>query len=141
MLLRDLTRVWVSEYETINHYGEKSKKWHLKKVGLAVSDINTMSVEELNKIEVNKLIAKNRNDLIWLNIQQDINELDRKPTGEVDYSIEKARTNMEYDIQKGNGISLTDISKLENFVPDYIVTDKTKIGNTTLYKLEKNNGN
>ncbi len=140
MLLRDLTKVWVSEYETINHYGEKSKKWHLKKEGLAVSDINSMPVKELNKIEVKELIAKNRKDIVWLNIQQDVNELDRKPTGEVDYSIENARTNIDYDIQKGNGISLTDISKLEYFVPEYIVTDKIKIGGTTLYKLEKNNG-
>ena len=48
---------------------------------------------------------------------------------------------MNYDIQKGNGISLTDISKLDSFIPDYLVTDAPKIGRTTLYKLEKNNGN
>ena len=47
---------------------------------------------------------------------------------------------MEYDIKKGNGISLTDISKISNFVPDYKVTDCPKIGKTTLYKLEKYNG-
>ncbi len=141
MLLRDLTRVWVSEYETINEHGEKSKKWKLKKEGLSVSEINKMSVEQLNKLEVNKLFAKNKNDTIWLNIQQDINELDRKPTGEVDYSVENARTNIDYDIQKGNGISLTDVSNLECFVPDYIITDKIKIGSTILFKLEKNNGN
>lgn len=141
MLLRDLTRVWVSEYETISEHGEKSKKWKLKKEGLLVSDINKMPINELNKLEVNKLIAKNKNDTIWLNIQQDINELDRKPTGEVDYSIENARTNIDYDIQKGNGISLTNVSDLEHFVPDYIVTDKIKIGSTILFKLEKNNEN
>lgn len=110
MLLRDLIKVYISEYETINNFGEKSKKWKYK--GIA-----------------------------WLNLQQDINELDRKPTGEVDYSIINARTDKEYDIKKGNGISLTDISQSDNFVPDYIVTDNPKIGNTTLYKLEQNNGN
>lgn len=110
MLLRDLTRVWVSEYETISNHGEKLKKWKMK------------------------------DEKIWLNIQQDINELDRNSSGEVDYSIEKARTNMDYDIQKGNGISIEDKSSLENFVPDYIVTDKIKIGSTTLYKMEKYNG-
>ena len=47
---------------------------------------------------------------------------------------------MDYDIQKGNGISLTDISKLDSFVPDYTVTDCPKIGKTILYKLEKYNG-
>lgn len=109
MLLRDLTKVYISEYETINDHGEKSKKWKHK--GIA-----------------------------WLNLQQDVNELDRKPTGEVDYSIVNARTDSEYDIQKGNGISLTDISKLESFVPDYTVTDAPKIGSTTLYKLGKYNG-
>ena len=88
MLLRDLTKVYISEYETINDHGEKSKRWKYK--GIA-----------------------------WLNLQQDVNELDRKPTGEVDYSIVNARTDKEYDIQKGNG---------------------TNIGTTILYKLEKNNG-
>lgn len=109
MLLRDLTKVYVSEYETINDHGEKSKKWKFK--GIA-----------------------------WLNLQQDVNELDRKPSGEVDYSIVNARTDREYYIKKGNGISLIDISKLESFVPDYTVTDNPKISSTTLYKLEKYNG-
>ncbi len=116
MLLRDLTKVWVSEYETVNNRGEKSKNWKFKPMDT-------------------------KQKYVYLNLQQDINELDRKPTGEVDYSIEKARTDVDYNIQKGNGISLTDISELEYFVPDYLVTDKIKIGSTTLYKLEKNNGN
>ena len=110
MLLRDLIRVWVSEYEEINDHGEYTKKWKYK--GIA-----------------------------WLNLQQDVNELDRKSTGEVDYSIYKGRTTRNYDIQKSNGISLTDISDKEDFIPDYMVTDKIKIGSTTLYKLEKYNGN
>ena len=78
--------------------------------------------------------------MAYLNLQQDLNELDRNSAGEVDYGIENARTDMEYDIQKGNGISLKDISKLDSFIPDYTVTDCPKIGNTTLYKLEKYNG-
>ena len=76
----------------------------------------------------------------YLNLQQDLNELDRNSAGEVDYSIENARTDMEYDIRKGNGISISDISKLGSFIPDYLVTDCPKIGKTTLYKLEKYNG-
>lgn len=115
MLLRDLTEVWISEYETINDHGEKSKKWKFKKL-------------------------KTKTGTAFLNLQQDLNELDRNSAGEVDYSIENARTTMNYDIQKGNGISLTDISNLESFVPDYTVTDCPKIGNTALYKLEKYNG-
>lgn len=110
MLLRDLTKVYISEYETINDHGEKSKIWKYK--GIA-----------------------------WLNLQQDVNELDRKPTGEVDYSIVNARTDKEYNIEKGNGISFKDISQLQKFAPEYTVTDAPKIGSTILYKLEKYNGN
>lgn len=109
MLLRDLTRVWVSEYEEINNHGEKSKKWKYK--GIA-----------------------------WLNVQQDINELDRNSAGEIDYSVVNARTDREYNIQKGNGISLKDISNIRSFVPDYTVSDNPKIGNTILYKLKQYNG-
>lgn len=109
MLLRDLTKVYISKYEAVNDHGEKSKKWKYKGVA-------------------------------WLNLQQDVNELDKKPTGEVDYSIVNARTNRDYDISKGNGISLIDISEVESFVPDYTVTNNPKIGSTTLYKLEKYNG-
>ncbi len=106
MLLRDLTKVYISEYEEIPDHGESEKKWKYK-------------------------------DIAWLNLQQDVNELDRKSTGEVDYSIYKARIDREHDIQKGNGVSLSDISKQGDFTPDYIVKAKNKIGNTYLYVLEK----
>ncbi len=106
MLLRDLTKVYISEYEEIEDHGESEKVWKYK--GIA-----------------------------WLNMQQDVNELDRKSTGEVDYSTYKARTTREYDIQKGNGISFEDVSKLEEFKPQYKVTDKNKIGSTYLYICEK----
>ena len=42
-----------------------------------------------------------------------------------------------YDIQKGNGISFEDISKLEKFIPEYRVLDKNKIGSTYVYRMEK----
>lgn len=106
MLLRDLTKVWVSEYEEKNDHGEKNKKWKFK--GIA-----------------------------WLNMQQDVNELDRKSTGEVDYSIYKGRTDREYNMAKGNGISLSDISQQSNFKPDYKILDINKIGNTYVYRMEK----
>lgn len=115
MLLRDLTEVWISDYDEINNHGEKEKKWRYKKLST-------------------------KTGTAFLNLQQDVNELDRKPSGEVDYSIENARTTINYDIQKGNGISFTDISKSDSFTPEYTVTDNPKIGNTTLYKLEKYNG-
>lgn len=106
MLLRDLTKVYISEYEEIEDHGEPDQVWKYK--GIA-----------------------------WLNMQQDVNELDRKSTGEVDYSTYKGRTTSEYDIQKGNGISFEDISKLEKFIPEYRVLDKNKIGNTYVYRMEK----
>ena len=106
MLLRDLTKVYISEYEEIEDHGEPDQVWKYK--GIA-----------------------------WLNMQQDVNELDRKSTGEVDYSTYKGRTTSEYDIQKGNGISFEDISKLEEFKPQYKVTDQNKIGSTYVYICEK----
>lgn len=106
MLLRDLTKVYISEYEEIEDHGEPEKVWKYK--GQA-----------------------------WLNMQQDVNELDRKSTGEVDYSTYKGRATRDYDIQKGNGISFEDISKIEKIKPEYKVTDKNKIGNTYVYICEK----
>lgn len=76
----------------------------------------------------------------YFNLQQDVNELDRKSSGEVDYSIYKARTQQMYDIKKGDGISLEDISKSDTFIPEYRVIDINLIGNTYLYRLEKYNG-
>lgn len=140
MLLRDLTKVYISEYEKITEHGETSKKWKYKGKSLSVSEVNDMTVKKLNNTEIAKLSKDNINGIAWLNLQQDINELDRNSAGEIDYSIVNARTNQNYDIRKGDGISLTDISKLDSFIPDYIVTDCPKIGNTTLYKLEKYNG-
>ena len=106
MLLRDLTKVYISEYEEIEDHGETEKKWKYKSIA-------------------------------WLNMQQDVNELDKKSTGEVDYSIYKGRSTKNYDIQKGDGVSFEDNSKLEEFIPEYRVLDKNKIGNTYVYRMEK----
>lgn len=77
----------------------------------------------------------------FLNLQQDINELDRKSTGEVNYDIYKARTDIKYNIENGYGISLEDISQSTEFVPQYRVLDQNKIGNNITYRLEKYYGN
>ncbi len=110
-----------------------------------------MLTKDLTKVWVSEHTIKNNHGekekkwkykgIAWLNLQQDLNELDRKTNGEVDYSIENARTDMKYNISKGDGISLKDISEIEQIIPDYIVTDNPKVGKNTLYKLEKNNGN
>lgn len=109
MLLRDLSKVWVSRAEEINDHGEYTKTW--KYISTA-----------------------------YFNMQQDVNELDRKTSGEVDYSIYKARTTQKYEIQKGDGISFTDITKQESFIPEYRVMNINKIANTYVYRLEKYNG-
>lgn len=106
MLLRDLTKVYISEYEEIEDHGETDKKWKYKSIA-------------------------------WLNMQQDVNELDKKSTGEIDYSIYKGRSTRDYEIQKGDGVSFEDVSKLEEFIPEYRVLDKNKIGNTYVYRMEK----
>jgi hypothetical protein len=106
MLLRDLTKVHISEYEEIEDHGETEKKWEYKSIA-------------------------------WLNMQQDVNELDKKSTGEVDYSIYKGRSTRDYEIEKGDGVSFEDVSKLEEFIPEYRVLDKNKIGNTYVYRMEK----
>lgn len=109
MLLRDLTKVYVSRAKEKNDHGEYEKTWDFI------------------------LTA-------YLNLQQDLNELDRKASGEVDYEIIKARTEKRYTIEKGDGISLIDISEQEKIIPEYRVTEINKIGSTYLYRLELYNG-
>lgn len=109
MLLRDLTKVYVSRAEEINDHGEYTRSWEY---------ISTA----------------------FLNLQQDINELDRNSAGETNYDIYKARTTNNYDIRNGDGISLTNIRNEENITPEYRVLDQSKIGATIVYRLEKYNG-
>ena len=71
----------------------------------------------------------------YLNIQQDLDELDRKTSGLTDYGIWKARTTFDYDIRKGDGISLSSVG-----LPQYRVLDIQKIGKTTVYRMEAYNG-
>ena len=140
MLLGKLTQVWISEYEEVDDHGEPEKNWKYKGRYAVVKIINEMSVKELNSMKV-KDIDNQNSGIAYLNLQQDVNELDRKSTGEVDYSIYKGRTNrIDYNIKKGDGISLTDISGLNQFKPDYIVKDCPRIGNSIMYRLEKYNG-
>ena len=80
----------------------------------------------------------------YLNIQQDLDELDRNATGLTDYGIWKARTTATYDIRKGDGISLTPPPVTDSLppviIPDFRVLDIQKIGSTTVYRLEAYNG-
>lgn len=137
MLLKNLTKVYISEYEEINDHGETEKIWRYKGKGITVKKLENMKVKDLDSLSVNVLAIKNNRGIAYLNLQQDVNELDRKSTGEIDYSIYKARTDRQYDIEKGNGISIKDISNLDKFKPDYIVKDIIQIGKSVMYRLEK----
>lgn len=108
--LNKLTEVWVCTPIRENIDGEYKVLWKFK-------DINKNGVH--------------------LNLQQDLDELDRNSAGDVDYDIQKARTTLNYNIEKGDGICLADISKSENIVPDYEVTNIPTIGNTHVYTLKK----
>lgn len=137
MLLRDLKKVYISEYKEIQDHGETEKVWRYKGKSLTVEEVNEMPVNKLNNLQVRALSINNNRGIAYLNLQQDVNELDRKSTGEIDYSIYKARTTIKYDINKGDGISLKDITEVDSFKPDYVVKDIIQIGNSTMYRLEK----
>lgn len=83
---------------------------------------------------------------VWINKQQDIDELTRNSAGEIDYEIVKLRIDRKVDINKGDGISFNPLEVDENKMvindgkPDYLVENMPKIGKTTLYTLITNNG-
>lgn len=85
-------------------------------------------------------------DCIWLNPQQDLDELNRNSAGEVDYEIVKLRIDKDVNINKGDGISFEKLTiddttkQVVSGKPSYIVENKPKIGKTTLFTLITNNG-
>ena len=139
MLLRNLSKVYISKAKELNDHGEYTKKWEF--IGAkTVNIINDFTVEEMDYILV-KDLCENNDGIAYLNLQQDINELDRMSNGEINYDIYKARTDKEYNIKNGYGISLTDISNIKDFKPEYRVLDQRKIGNSITYRLERYYGN
>ena len=50
MLLKNLTKVWISEYETINEHGEKSKKWKYKGKVLTLAEVDNMTESEISSL-------------------------------------------------------------------------------------------
>lgn len=73
----------------------------------------------------------------YLNLQQDLNDLDRNTAGEVDYSILKGRTDKPTIIKKGDGIYLTNVSSSTNPKPEYTVKGILTIGKTSTITLNK----
>lgn len=106
-----------------------------------------MRIADLTKVWVCRPITTKvcgENETKWkyiekcfLNLQQDVNSLDMKASGEVDYDIIKARIDKSYSFENGYGINFTNISKDENIKPEYRILDQTKIGKTAIYRLEK----
>lgn len=119
--------------------GEITRTWRYLGRFATLRDILNRTVGEIHNATLGDLINPTKGT-IYLNLQQDLNELDRKSTGEVDYSIYKGRTTQNYNVQKGDGVSLTDISASSEFVPEYRILDINKIGNTYVYRMEKYNG-
>lgn len=82
-------------------------------------------------------------DKLKLNVQQDINELDRNVAGLIDYDKIKIRFDQNISIEKNDGISLTEI-KIENDIlqdkPQYIVKSKIKVGRSITCVCEINHG-
>lgn len=71
-----------------------------------------------------------------LNKQQDINEMDKKSSGVIDYERVKLRTTKNVDIQKGDGVSFNELE--EPIYPPYLVISHTIIGNSHLIICESN---
>lgn len=75
-----------------------------------------------------------------LNIQQDIDELDRTPAGIIDYDKLKIRTDYDIDLKKNDGISLIKLEIDENGYtlepPKYEVIASPKVGKTTNYTCQ-----
>ncbi len=110
MLLKNLSKVYVSKADVRKEHGEVKRRWRFIFIA-------------------------------FFNLQQDVNELDRMSSGEVNYDIYKARTDRNYGIENGFGISLNDVSRSSEFVPEYRVLDQSKIGSTIMYRLERYYGN
>lgn len=85
-------------------------------------------------------------DKEWLNPQQDLDELNRNSAGVIDYEIIKLRIDKDVNINKGDGISFSELAidektkKVVNGKPSYIVENKSTIGKTTLFTLKTNTG-
>ena len=79
-------------------------------------------------------------DFKRLNVQQDINELDRNPAGLIDYDKIKIRNDCSINLNKNDGISLFELELDENGYtlksPQYKVVSCPKVGKTTTYTCE-----
>ena len=80
---------------------------------------------------------------LFLNIQQDISELDRNSAGTIDYDRLKIRTDYDYDIKNNDGVSFNRLEELDGYTvlpPKYVVISNPKVGKTTTYTCERYHG-
>lgn len=84
-----------------------------------------------------KWIYKN---CLKLNVQQDINELDKNSAGIIDYDRLRVRTDYDVNINKNDGFSLykleLDSDSYTKEPPKYVVIANPKLGKTTTYTCE-----
>lgn len=80
---------------------------------------------------------------LYLNVQQDISELDRNSAGTIDYDRLKIRTDYNYNLEKNDGISFEELTISNDYTtvpPKYVVIANPKIGKTTNYTCERYHG-
>lgn len=78
-----------------------------------------------------------------LNVQQDLNELDKNQAGLIDYNIIKIRTDYDYNIVKNDYVSFSQLELVNGYTtepPEYRVENKVKVGTTTTYTCNLYNG-
>lgn len=78
-----------------------------------------------------------------LNVQQDLNELDKNQAGLIDYNIIKIRTDYDYNIAKNDYVSFNQLELVNGYTtepPEYRVENKVKVGTTTTYTCNLYNG-
>lgn len=82
---------------------------------------------------------------VYINLQQDIDELDRNSTGDIDYDIQKGRTRKKLNLVKGDGIYIVKvingikekIDDVNKIFPEYVVEKCPQIGRTRTYTFTK----
>lgn len=82
---------------------------------------------------------------VFINLQQDINELDRNSAGDIDYDIQKGRTRKNLNLVKGDGIYIVKVingikEKIDDVnekFPEYVVQECPQVGRTRTYTFTK----
>lgn len=96
---------------------------------------------DINKVDGETQKLWKYKDTLSLNVQQDINELDKTVAGVIDFEKLKIRFDYKINIDKGDGLSLDKLEIKDGFtieVPKYVVTSKTVVGKSITIICEIN---